>query len=203
MRKKSHISLSGYLVREMDSYDLKRHKKAFYLGSVLPDLRIRMFREPHRYDRTYEWFCGYVSRIVEDGRSGACGGRTLWLRTGEALHYLADYFTYPHNDSFDGGVREHCLYEGDLKYALHRFVRTPEALYFFKKGREKAGAIQSLPLLFEHIKAVHMRYMTQRPSVAADCRQIVEICATALFVIEGLARQEPAAPEAFSFWRCA
>ena len=34
MRKKSHISLAGYLVREMNLEEFDRHKKAFYLGSI-------------------------------------------------------------------------------------------------------------------------------------------------------------------------
>ena len=37
MRKKSHISLATYLIGELESEQLDRHKKAFYLGSILPD----------------------------------------------------------------------------------------------------------------------------------------------------------------------
>ena len=49
MRKKSHISLAGYLVREMNLEEFDRHKKAFYLGSILPDLTPKMITSPHEF----------------------------------------------------------------------------------------------------------------------------------------------------------
>ena len=39
MRKKSHISLARYLVQNLDDRNLKKHKFAFYLGSILPDCK--------------------------------------------------------------------------------------------------------------------------------------------------------------------
>ena len=33
MRKKSHISLARYLVRNLDDGDLRKHKLSFYIGS--------------------------------------------------------------------------------------------------------------------------------------------------------------------------
>ena len=39
MRKKSHISLAKYLMNNMQVQDLNEHKKAFYIGSILPDIK--------------------------------------------------------------------------------------------------------------------------------------------------------------------
>lgn len=202
MRKKSHVSLAGYLVRELDLENLTRHKKSFYFGSVLPDLNPRMFKEPHTFDGTYEWFQAYVCQIVTDGEMGECRERVLWRRIGMALHYLADYFTYPHNASFEGGVKGHCLHERDLKYALRRFVRTPEALRIFEMQKKAAGDITELPQLFEYIERQHEKYLQQSPSVAGDCRWIVQLCSMAMLVIAELACIEQDTSDAL-LWRCA
>ena len=53
MRKKSHISLAGYLIGELESEQLDRHKKAFYFGSILPDLTPKMFAVPHEFQTSY------------------------------------------------------------------------------------------------------------------------------------------------------
>ena len=39
MRKKSHISLARDIVRNSEDEGLRKHKWAFYLGSILPDIK--------------------------------------------------------------------------------------------------------------------------------------------------------------------
>lgn len=203
MRKKSHVSLAGYLVRGLGSEALTRHKKAFYFGSVLPDLKPKMFKEPHKFDITYEWFRGYVCQIVADGRNSAYKESVQWRRIGEALHYLADYFTYPHNTSYDGGVKGHCLHERDLKYALRKYVRTPEVTRSFDVQRRMAGTITELWQLFEYIENQHEEYLRQSPSVEEDCRWIVQVCSTAMLVMVRLACLEQDTAVVGPLWRCA
>lgn len=40
MRKKSHISLARYIVNSLDDKELKKHRFSFYIGSVLPDIKL-------------------------------------------------------------------------------------------------------------------------------------------------------------------
>lgn len=203
MRKKSHVSLAGYLVRELGSENLTKHKRAFYFGSVRPDLNPRMFKEPHKFDVTYGQFKEKVSRIVMDGRDGKCSKTSLWCRTGEVLHYLADYFTYPHNTVYDGGVKGHCLHERDLKYLLRKYVRTPEAQKVFDGQRAVAGEIKDLPELFRYIETCHKEYLRQPSSVEGDCRWIVRMCGMAVIAITEMACQGQEVMETEPFWRCA
>ena len=30
---------------------------------------------------------------------------------GVIIHYIADYFTFPHNDHYPGNVKDHCYYD--------------------------------------------------------------------------------------------
>ena len=53
MRKKSHITLAKYLVRESRDKELARHKYAFYLGSVLPDIKPSFIYKRHEITETF------------------------------------------------------------------------------------------------------------------------------------------------------
>ena len=111
MRKKSHISLAGYLIGELESEQLDRHKKAFYFGSILPDLTPKMFAVPHEFQTSYRELQEKVLGLIAYVQTGEGKERVVWRRLGVVMHYLADYFTFPHNTVFDGNLKDHCLYE--------------------------------------------------------------------------------------------
>ena len=116
MRKKSHISLAMYLVREFKMEGLEKHKKAFCFGSILPDLTPKMVTSPHEFESTYDDMQDFVRYIFTEGIDEEWKERVLWRRMGVVLHYIADYFTYPHNTSFEGTLKDHCRYESEMKY---------------------------------------------------------------------------------------
>ena len=126
MRKKSHISLAMYLVRELKLESLIKHKKAFCLGAILPDLTPKMITSPHEFETSYENMKDFVRNIFAENADSEWKERVLWRRIGVALHYMADYFTFPHNTSFSGSLKDHCMYE------------SLEALFSFVKKRHRA-----------------------------------------------------------------
>lgn len=198
MRKKSHVSLAGYLVRGLGLEELRLHKKAFYLGSVMPDLNPRMLAEPHEYDTTYGVFQALCRQLLDEMPESGESGRVLWRRAGVIMHYLADYFTYPHNTLFDGTLKDHCMYESEMKYRMRVLVWMPESQEIFKKAKEEASGIGSLEELFAYIAGAHRQYMSARlHSAEADCRQILLLCAAALVALTELIAAERAEDEGF------
>ena len=100
MRKKSHISLARYIVNNMEDNDLKKHKLSFYIGSVLPDIKPSFVYKRHEMDGTYPDIRRHIERLSE-GRKlvEKKKGRKYYMDLGQISHYLADYFTYPHNNA--------------------------------------------------------------------------------------------------------
>ncbi len=182
MRKKSHVALARYLVRGLGSEALFRHRKAFCLGSILPDLNPKMLANPHEYDTTFGTFRDLCREILNEADAeGEENERSLWRRTGVAMHYLADYFTYPHNASFSGSLKDHCAYESELKYRMRVLVWMPEGREIFARARAAADEIGSLEELFGYIARLHKRYMrVPVHTPETDCRQILELSATVL-----------------------
>lgn len=171
MRKKSHILLARYLADQMPANEsLQSHRKAFCLGNILPDIQPSFITKRHEYFGTFDEVQGKIRRLVQSGES--YNDRVFWRRAGEVMHYIADYFTFPHNKTFDGTLRQHNSYEKHLKNELKEFVQ---------EGKAEAYAahvirFETLNQLLEYIKVHHRRYMNCKRSVEEDIRYILSVC---------------------------
>jgi len=172
MRKKSHIILARYIVRESRDRELKKHIYAFYLGSVLPDIKPSFLYRRHEITETFPAWRERINELSretppEDGRHASRYFRQL----GEISHYLADYFTYPHNDKFTGGLRRHCSYEQELKKKLRRHITSGKAA----SRKKKFIHFSSPEDLFKFVENSHEEYIDSQNSVEDDISHIVPI----------------------------
>lgn len=204
MRKKTHVLLAGFLAKELNYNELMIHKKAFCLGSVLPDLNPKMVAVPHTYDVTWSAIRRCFGELLSGTGKGECKGRVLWRRLGIVFHYLADYFTFPHNTCFTGTLREHCHYEAEMKYRMRLLVWSREAGQIFQEQQEKAQEIQSPEMLFAYIEKQHRSYMQQERehTPADDCRWIIELCSTVILAAVRIICEEGAGELGMQY-RCA
>jgi hypothetical protein len=191
MRKKSHISLALYLVRELNMDGLVKHRKAFCLGSILPDLTPKMVTSPHEFETSYEEIKEIVRDLVTAEFDEDWNERVLWRRIGVVVHYIADYFTFPHNTSFDGNLKDHCMYESEMKYYLRGYVWTGEARSIFREARQMAKEIDTIEDLFDFIETSHRSYMQEDHNVKSDCRHILMTSSTALVALSDMAFGQP------------
>jgi hypothetical protein len=172
MRKKSHISLASYLMKSMKTEELVNHKKAFYLGSILPDCVPSFIIRRHCIEGTFEVMKAEILKITDDYDMDKGITRYYCRHLGVITHYVADYFTFPHNEIFEGTLREHCSYEKDLKFALRTYVKSDEA----KQVREKNGTFQTVDDICKFIAEMHKEYLKAIKVVKMDCMYIVALC---------------------------
>lgn len=168
MRKKSHISLARYLVHNVKDENLQKHKWSFYLGSILPDIKPSFIYKRHEITATYPKLRKEIEKLSEGKKHHGKKGRAYFLDLGQVTHYLADYFTYPHNKTFHGGFREHCSYEERLKRDLRAYL---------KKGGGKHEKVEfhSPEALCSFIQKTHDDYNKKKHDVEGDIRHIVEV----------------------------
>lgn len=127
MRKKSHILVARYLADQMPATkSLQSHRKAFCLGSILPDIKPSFLTKKHEYFGTFEEIQGKMKALIDNDPKGS-KERVYWRRFGEVMHYMADYFTFPHNTNFTGNLYEHNKYEKHLKNHLKRYIESGAA----------------------------------------------------------------------------
>lgn len=181
MRKKSHILLAGYLADQMKAADsLQSHRKAFCLGSILPDCKPSFLTTRHEYFGTFASIQERIRFLVENGPD-VCNERVFWRRFGEVIHYIADYFTFPHNHTFTGTFMEHNQYEKELKDGLKRYIENGEASKLLKD--EKMIHFESLQELIAYVEDRHESYLQKARTIAEDIRYILSVC---LQVVRGM-----------------
>lgn len=182
LRKKSHISLAKYIVEDIKVPELEAHRKAFYLGSILPDCKPSFLTRRHEFGETF----GIVTRqICELSKKDVWENQNLrvYMRhLGEVIHYIADYFTFPHNTNYEGNFKDHCYYEKALKFRLREYVTSGEA---FREGIE-ARRFATPEAIVSFVKSVHQEYLSRKRNVEEDCRYIVRVCCQVVQGILGL-----------------
>lgn len=176
MRKKSHISLAKYMVENLNDEGLKKHKLSFYFGSILPDIKPSFIYKRHEINRTFPSIRRHIARLSEGKKAIKKNGRKYYMDLGQISHYLADYFTFPHNESYDGSLKEHCSYEKKLKYDLRSYIRSGNC----KELLNTDSNFSSADALCDFIQRMHDDYLGRKHDVEDDIRHIIDINQKAL-----------------------
>lgn len=181
MRKKSHILLASYLADQMTGADsLQLHRKAFCLGSILPDCKPSFLTTRHEFFGTFEKIQEKMQFLVLNGAE-TCNERVFWRRIGEILHYIADYFTFPHNKTFSGTFMEHNHYEKELKNRLKQYIESGEA--YLAAAAEPVISFANFAELTDYVQTRHEAYMKKERTISDDIRYILSVC---LQVVRGM-----------------
>jgi hypothetical protein len=126
----------------------------------------------HNIEETFEILRKEMLKITDnyDIEKGFTGYYSRHL--GVITHYIADYFTFPHNEIFTGNLKEHCSYEKDLKFAFKSYVLSDEAVI----GREKSALFKTVDEILSFVKEMHEEYLKAIKVIKVDCMYIVELC---------------------------
>ena len=175
MRKKSHISLTKGVVHGLSAEQRFGHRLSLYVGSILPDCTPSFLTRRHCIEDTFDVCEKKMLGFLKHYKTKKKGVSILSsIRMGVVLHYIADYFTFPHNDHYPGNVKDHCYYERDLKFGMRAFLETEEAAQI----KEHVAAYDSVEELTSYIRSIHNSYMKLAHTVEEDIRYIVHACTT-------------------------
>lgn len=148
MRKINHINLSNVLLEQLNEEQYKR--KSFIVGNILPDCLPTFIYIRHNIESTFE----KVEKLLKQLLTLKLDTYRFWIKLGCVMHYIADYFTYPHTKFFKGSFKEHNTYEKLLKnnfkknlskihcgkipifkteYELLKYIKEEQTIYFLEK----------------------------------------------------------------------
>ncbi|MEY8518703.1 zinc dependent phospholipase C family protein [Lachnospiraceae bacterium 29-84] len=193
MRKKSHISLAKFIVSSVKEQELVKHKKAFYLGSILPDCKPSFLTVKHEMEGTFPKLQEDLKRLVERQMNAQINTRVFYRNLGEVIHYIADYFTFPHNAHYQGNLKDHCIYEKHLKKELKEYIQSGEAEQSREEIQESVRELRSIESICRFIQEAHDTYVELINTVEEDCRQIVRLCHQVVEAVILLVNKEAAA----------
>ena len=172
MRKKSHISLANGLMNAVGEKRISHHKLTFAIASIWPDCQPSFVTTPHHIDVTFENLKKHISNLLNKNKRKDKLTTLSTAKIGVIMHYVADYFTFPHNKEFPGSLKDHCFYERDLKFAIRSYMHNNGA--FFHK--RKATILSTPQTLFDYIEKKHNEYINAIHTLEHDVDYIVQIC---------------------------
>lgn len=180
MRKKSHVLLARYLADQMpEAYGLQCHRKAFCLGNILPDIKPSFLTERHEFDGTFPEVRTRIQELTMLPCLEKVNERVYWRRLGEVLHYIADYFTFPHNRTYKGSLYEHNKYEKQLKNNLKSYICSGQAQIHAPEIRD----FDTVQDLLDFIGEIHGEYLRKERNVWEDIQYILDVCSQ---VVQGV-----------------
>lgn len=167
MQKRSHTLLASSLLKSGNGFPARRYEWAFLFGSFQPDcnplsylkgsLRCRPLGG-HTYANSQTYIFSHIRRLQHRSRW------TLWqyYTLGKLTHYLADAFTYPHNDHYPDTLLSHHQYETDLRLCLADYLSSHTLCPRQRRG-DVAAAIREL----------HDQYASARTDQKRDVEYIL------------------------------
>ena len=179
MRKKSHIFLAKYIVEQLDEQALCKHRKAFYLGSILPDCKPSFLTTKHEIQGTFGQVQEKIIRLSKVETPDETNLRAYFRDLGQVIHYVADYFTFPHNPQYPGSLKEHFVYEEQLEHSLQEYIVSGEA----EKRQRLTDSLDSPEAICSFIRKAHDAYLRWKNNVEHDCRAIVSLCCQVVYAI--------------------
>ena len=182
MRKKSHISLARYMVNSLDDEGLKKHRLSFYIGSILPDIKPSFVYKKHEITGTFPSIRKHIKRLSEGDKAVKKRGVKYYMDLGQISHYLADYFTFPHNKIYPGNLKDHCSYEEKLKRDLRSCLKSgkAESMIFSRDSKKQKQPFHNAEALCEYIEHAHEDYLARKHDVETDIRHILSVNKSAL-----------------------
>ncbi len=168
MEAKDHLLLGRYLLADRGIPPEDPRSKRFLQGIVWPDINVLTYIAGHTFRDSFIFIAPKIKRLHKINNWDLRD----FFECGKVFHYLADYFTFPHNDTFRGGLRKHRAYERELHLIFETFL----AKY---KPPKKANP-QDLVAMVEKY---HDVYEKQSPSVKNDCRYIAAVSFLAISAV--------------------
>lgn len=168
MQKRSHQLLAASLLQSENGFDARRFELAFLFGSFQPDCNpfsylkgsVRSYTlRGHNYTNSQPYINRHIDRLQRRDHW------TMWqyYTLGKLTHYLADAFTYPHNENYGDSLLSHHQYETDLRDYFTQYLSQRQLL--------RQQAAQDLNAA---ITDLHAQYMNTVADIQEDVQYILE-----------------------------
>ena len=167
MQKRSHKLLASMLLESRSGFAARRFELAFLLGSFQPDCNpftyLRGFFRTHSFGgHNYINSKPYIHAQIRKLQRKTRWNIRQYYTLGKVSHYLADAFTFPHNEHFHQSLPAHRQYETALRLHLAD-LSAQWRLHRAEVQRDLIAAIEQL----------HRQYLSKHTDIFRDARYIM------------------------------
>lgn len=180
----SHLLISEFLLQDLADSGIQIaqkptpfssiatiHPKRFRFGNIQPDLANLFIHYSHRISSASGYVVNLMNKLLVMDPVAESSEFSQIL--GVICHYLTDFFTYAHNDHFQGGIFKHLAYE----HFLHRFMLNSSFPDTSNTAQFLPRQNATLSELLEQILSLHKQYIASPQSTPKrDCAYALFAC---------------------------
>lgn len=170
MQKRSHKLLASTLLKDANGFSSRRYELAFLFGSFQPDCNPLTYlkgslREQRFRGHNFRNSEGYINDRIRRLQRRVRWSMWQYYTLGKLTHYLADAYTYPHNDNYPNSLLDHRRYEDALREYLAAYLNGYGPNSMVDRPREE---------LVDALRRLHDQYMEAAADMCRDVRFILE-----------------------------
>lgn len=162
METKDHLYLARLITGAADLGG-RLKSSAFEYGCISPDINPLTYIKGHTYSSTISYVKNTLSRLHSRLKSPMD-----YFDLGRAVHFIGDYFTFPHTPLFNGSLSAHIGYER----RLHSHIISSDNEIMMKDNLNMSNAKKCISLL----EKMQQKYYGAKNSIANDWNYIRFIC---------------------------
>lgn len=180
MKLKSHLYLGTCLLWQDSGFPSSANAIAFLAGCAEPDLNAATYLKGSFHGQrfrghNYPNLLPRIEKLLYKLEHADGATPLYYYRLGKLSHYLADAFTYPHNQAFSGTLREHMQYEACLE---ERFLPAIRSGTQNANGKLPSGSL--LPIVVD----AHNAYKNTRAGIETDVDFITSVTSAVMAKLE-------------------
>lgn len=164
METKDHLYLAK-LITNTANFGGKLKKSAFEYGCISPDVNPLTYIKGHTFSGTSLYVKNSLSRL-----HGKLKSPKDYFDLGRAIHFIGDYFTFPHTPLFKGTISEHISYE----HCLHKHISSLKSDILTESKLDISNEKKCIALL----EKVHEKYYSAKNSISNDWNYIRFMCSS-------------------------
>ena len=180
MRTADHRRLGQYLLREIEEYKTLPllHKISFVWGNIEPDINYVTYLKGFSENKKFQGHHSqngmkHIKKLTEKIEGKPLNVITCY-RAGKLTHYIADAFTFPHNDGFTGNIKNHMSYERRLHYKFSQYL--DKASFPFQVRTQESDP-------WTAFACMHARYISSRKTQTDDIEYMLRAAGQVLISI--------------------
>lgn len=168
MQKRSHKLLARTLLDSCNGFPKKRFELAFLFGSFQPDCNPLSYLKGSIHGKKLMGHNFTNSQPYIERRISRLQNRSDWhmwqyYTLGKLTHYLADAFTFPHNETYHESIAAHHRYEAAMRGLFSQYLASlPEP-----------PAAVSDENVSAFIDGLHQQYLTSSSNATRDFSYIL------------------------------
>ncbi len=161
METKDHLTLARLITFSNKNFNKTYKTAAFETGCISPDINFLTYIKGHTYKGTISYVKGTISKLQNKLKTVSD-----YYELGRIIHFIADYFTFPHSPNFTGTLKQHVEYERKL----HKYIENVNGIDHDINNKKEITICSNM------IDSAYEKYLGMKHDLQTDWHFISSVC---------------------------